>query len=115
MQGYSKKELEAYKNAKDKGVPFSDDYKLPYQLEYTTRVAIAIMGVKFHRMKFNDFCAYSVDQLPKIMYRVVCEGEVPMSDWYASKQTARKLMESFNVRHFKVASLSDNPKCPVLL
>jgi hypothetical protein len=118
---YSQAEWEAFEDAKNKGVPLSYDtfYPLPYALEFMCRVSAQIKNLPLHRFHFEDlkknFFPSNFSEMPKEMWRVLCEGEVPMSGWFACKYNARKAMEGYNVRHFKVMGMSTNPMKPVMI
>ena len=116
---YSKAEKEARDKAVEKGFNIPESYGLPYSLEEHSKVAAVLKNWPLHRVYFEDlkrsFYESEFTEMPKRFWRVLCEDEVPMSDWFADKKLARKEMEMFNVRHFTAIGMSENKNKPVLI
>ena len=114
--GYSKAEKEARDLAISKGLPIPESYVLPYSLEDMTKYAAIDQNWPVHKMTFEDLNGvHEYKDLPKIFYRVVFQGDIPMGGWFADKKLARKDMEMYNIRHFAVMGNSENKNKPVLI
>lgn len=131
---YSKLEWEAFLDVPAlQGI----EYKLPYSLEHVTRDDMQ-NGYKWkvwrigwedgtHYMEWEEIPvtgAFRVlfnaepsryDRKKKLIKSFITDSAVPMSDFYLKKEDARKCMEMYNIRHFKVIKMSSNQLAPVLI
>lgn len=120
------KEKEALEKARAAGVPFPAFYPMPYALGFRSIVVGQTIydftwAEKFPGWDENGFA--SDEDRKKIeeffskhnmLYFVSHRGR-RFQGFYLTKEKAEKAVEEFNIRHFTVAAMSDNPKYPVLI
>jgi len=114
---YSKAEKEAWDSATSKGCVIPETYELPYSLEEHSKISAGLLNWQVYHISFEDIKErfYDWKDMPKNFWRVLCDHEVPMSNFFADKRLARKEMEMYNVRHFTCMGNSENKLKPVLI
>lgn len=95
---------EAFDFANCRGAELPECYNLPYAVESTSASEVRWLDIE-------DFKDLPDGDGP--IFRVLCEGEAPMSNWSPHEAKALQIAESFNVRHFRFIGMSANPKNPV--
>lgn len=92
---------ERFDFANQKGAEIPESYVLPYTVE-------SIPASNVHPFDMDDY--KSLSDPNGRLFRVVCENEVPVSNWTPLGEKARKIAEGYNARHFHIWGLSNAPK-----
>jgi hypothetical protein len=112
---YTQKEHEALVAAQEKGCPFPQNYQLPYTVEEINDDVRKKYNWNNHFYFRWDHSKTLWKKFPKVFYRVLFADQVQSGYFFKTFEGARTYAESMNVRHFKIASTSKNPKIPVLI
>lgn len=120
---YTESEKEAKADAIAAGVPFPASYALPYLVEMIDEEIrkdrewhVPTFRFSWHGEENREYW----NEFPKEFYRVVVMAAEPnechpVTNFFRSFSEARKAAEELNIRHFRVAAMSENKQHPVLI